>query len=86
VDKNDPNEQPEVAMQEGVYEEFTKTVAEKVAKFNLGNGLEKGTTLGPLINAKAVDRVNTPFSFTPPLGLIPHRVMATFQDTETVGE
>ena len=47
------------AMQEGVYEEFTKAVTKKVASFKLGDGLAEGTTLGPLINMKAVDRVST---------------------------
>ena len=46
-------------MQEGVYEEFTKAVTKKVASFKLGDGLAEGTTLGPLINMKAVDRVST---------------------------
>lgn len=44
-------------MQEGVYDAFTKAVTEKVGQFNMGNGLEEGVTLGPLINPKAVDRV-----------------------------
>ena len=46
-------------MQEGVYEEFTKAVTKKVASFKLGDGLAEGTTLGPLINMKAVDHVST---------------------------
>jgi len=45
-------------VQEGVYNAFTKAVTEKVAQFKLGDGLKQGTTLGPLINAKAVQRVS----------------------------
>ena len=45
-------------MQEGVYDAFTKAVTEKVRQFHLGDGLEEGINLGPLINPKAVDRVS----------------------------
>ena len=45
-------------MQEGVYDAFTRAVTKLVAGFKVGNGLEEGTTLGPLINDKAVQRVS----------------------------
>lgn len=45
-------------MQESAYKEFTAAVTDLVQKFKLGDGLEDGTTLGPLINAAAVDRVS----------------------------
>lgn len=51
-------------MQEGIFEEFSKAVVEKVNKFKLGGGMDPNTTLGPLISQAAVDRVH---SCTPPL-------------------
>ncbi len=44
-------------MQEGIFEEFSKAVVEKVNKFKLGGGMDPNTTLGPLISQAAVDRV-----------------------------
>jgi hypothetical protein len=44
-------------LQEGIYDELAKAVTEQVQKFKLGDGLRDGTTLGPLISAKAVDFV-----------------------------
>ncbi len=44
-------------MQEGIFDEFSKAVVEKVNKFKLGGGLDPNTTLGPLISQAAVDRV-----------------------------
>jgi len=34
-------------MQEGIFEEFSKAVVEKVNKFKLGGGMDPNTTLGP---------------------------------------
>ena len=45
-------------MQEGVYDAFTRAVTKLVAGYQLGNGLEDSTTLGPLISDKAVQRVS----------------------------
>jgi hypothetical protein len=46
-------------MQEGIFEEFSKAVVEKVNKFKLGGGMDPNTTLGPLISQAAVDRVHS---------------------------
>ena len=46
-------------MQEGIFEEFSKAVVEKVNKFKLGGGMDPNTTLGPLISQAAVDRVRS---------------------------
>ena len=43
-----------------MYEEFTGLLAAKVAKYKMGDGFASGTTLGPLINPAAVDRVSCP--------------------------
>ena len=42
---------------EAVAEEFTRRLTEKMAAFQTGHGLSKGTTLGPLISAKQRDAV-----------------------------
>ena len=44
-------------VQEGVYEEFSKKLIEAVSKLKIGNGLEAGVTQGPLIDVKAVEKV-----------------------------
>jgi succinate-semialdehyde dehydrogenase/glutarate-semialdehyde dehydrogenase len=44
-------------VQDGVYEAFTEKFVAAVAQLKVGNGLEKGVTQGPLINAAAVTKV-----------------------------
>lgn len=44
-------------VQEGVYDQFVEKFAEKVHKFKIGNGFEKGVTHGCLINTRAQDKV-----------------------------
>ncbi|MFN4281125.1 MAG: NADP-dependent succinate-semialdehyde dehydrogenase [Alphaproteobacteria bacterium] len=44
-------------VQEGVYEEFSKKLIEAVSKLKIGNGLDAGVTQGPLIDVKAVEKV-----------------------------
>ena len=46
-----------VYVQAGIYEAFCQRLAEKVAAFKLGNGLEEGVNQGPLIEEKAVEKV-----------------------------
>ncbi|KAK7040950.1 hypothetical protein VNI00_009546 [Paramarasmius palmivorus] len=46
-----------IYVQEGVYTEFTSRLAEKVAGFQVGNGLDSDTTHGPLIHTCAVQKV-----------------------------
>lgn len=41
-------------VQEGVHDAFVAKLAEAVNEFKLGNGLDEGTTMGPLVNAGAV--------------------------------
>ncbi|MDX1370789.1 aldehyde dehydrogenase family protein, partial [Pseudomonas sp.] len=43
--------------QDGVYDAFVDKLIAAVAKLKIGNGLEHGTTTGPLIDAKAVAKV-----------------------------
>jgi len=44
-------------VQDGVYDAFAQKLAAAVAKLKIGNGLEEGTTTGPLIDGKAVAKV-----------------------------
>ena len=46
-------------MQDSIYDAFAKAVTEKVAEFKQGSGMDPAVTLGPLINAAAVDRVTS---------------------------
>ena len=44
-------------VQEGVYDAFAQKLADKVSQMKVGNGLEPGVVQGPLIDAKAVEKV-----------------------------
>ncbi len=44
-------------VQDAVYDEFAKKLAAKVAAMKVGNGLEEGVVQGPLIDMKALDKV-----------------------------
>lgn len=41
-----------------ISEEFTSKLAEQVNKLKCGNGLDKDVQVGPLINQRAIDKVN----------------------------
>ncbi|KAF9006713.1 succinate-semialdehyde dehydrogenase [Cyathus striatus] len=47
-----------IYVQSSIYAEFASRLAEKVASFKVGNGLEEGTTHGPLIHSRAVEKVD----------------------------
>jgi succinate-semialdehyde dehydrogenase/glutarate-semialdehyde dehydrogenase len=44
-------------VQEGVYDKFAQKLGEKVAAMKVGNGMEEGVMQGPLIDMKAVEKV-----------------------------
>jgi succinate-semialdehyde dehydrogenase/glutarate-semialdehyde dehydrogenase len=44
-------------VQDGVYDEFVEKLAARVAKLKVGSGLEAGVDVGPLIDSKAVAKV-----------------------------
>ncbi|WP_107859770.1 NAD-dependent succinate-semialdehyde dehydrogenase [Neisseria cinerea] len=46
-----------VYAQSGIYDAFCRKLSEKVAALKLGNGLEDGVNQGPLIEGKAVEKV-----------------------------
>lgn len=44
-------------IQDGIYDAFVEKLVAAVAKLNLGNGMDSGITTGPLIDAKAMIKV-----------------------------
>jgi succinate-semialdehyde dehydrogenase/glutarate-semialdehyde dehydrogenase len=46
-----------IYVQSGIYDRFAARLAEKVAEMKVGNGLDQGTVIGPLIEEKAVAKV-----------------------------
>ena len=47
-----------VYVQEGIADEFSKKLAEKVAELKVGNGLKEGTDVGPLIDKGSLEKVS----------------------------
>ena len=45
-----------ILVQSGVYEEFTKRYTEQASQLRIGNGLEEGVEIGPLINEEAINK------------------------------
>lgn len=48
-----------IYVQAGIYDAFAAKLKDAVAKLKVGDGLEDGTTLGPLINAAAIKKVQS---------------------------
>jgi succinate-semialdehyde dehydrogenase/glutarate-semialdehyde dehydrogenase len=48
-----------IYVQAGIYDAFAAKLKEAVGKLKVGDGLEAGTTLGPLINAAAIKKVQS---------------------------
>lgn len=49
-----------ILVQEGIYEAFVKNLAEAMKnQLVVGNGLDKGVNIGPLINSEAVNKVDS---------------------------
>ena len=46
-------------VQRGIYDAFVKGFAERTAKVKVGNGLEEGTKMGPLANARRPDAIES---------------------------
>ncbi|WP_020534548.1 NAD-dependent succinate-semialdehyde dehydrogenase [Lewinella cohaerens] len=46
-----------VYAQAGIYEEFTRRLAEAARKLEVGNGMDDGVSIGPLINSEAMEKV-----------------------------
>jgi succinate-semialdehyde dehydrogenase/glutarate-semialdehyde dehydrogenase len=46
-----------IFVQRGIAEEFTRKLAEKMSAMRVGDGLEEGVTVGPLVEPKAVEKV-----------------------------
>lgn len=46
-----------IYVQDGVYEAFTSRLAEEVRKLKVGNGMDEGVIVGPLINIQGLEKV-----------------------------
>jgi succinate-semialdehyde dehydrogenase / glutarate-semialdehyde dehydrogenase len=46
-----------IFVQSGIYDAFTAKLRDAVAELKVGNGLDEGVTIGPLINEDALDKV-----------------------------
>ncbi|WP_238486033.1 NAD-dependent succinate-semialdehyde dehydrogenase [Rahnella perminowiae] len=46
-----------IYVQDGVYEAFTSRLVEEVRKLKVGNGMDEGVIVGPLINIKGLEKV-----------------------------
>ncbi|MEO7402781.1 MAG: NADP-dependent succinate-semialdehyde dehydrogenase [Burkholderiales bacterium] len=46
-----------ILVQDSVYDAFAAKLAERVAKMKIGNGLEPGVVIGPMIDANAITKV-----------------------------
>ncbi|HEX8542959.1 MAG TPA: NAD-dependent succinate-semialdehyde dehydrogenase [Pseudomonas sp.] len=46
-----------ILVQDGIYDRFAERLSQAVAQLKVGDGLAEGVTIGPLINAAAVDKV-----------------------------
>lgn len=44
-------------IQDGVYDKFVSRLAEEVKKLNVGNGMDEGVVVGPLIELKGLEKV-----------------------------
>lgn len=50
-------------VQKGIHDAFVEKFAQAIKKeLRVGNGFEEGTTQGPLINEKAVEKVSISFT------------------------
>ncbi|KAA8899189.1 aldehyde dehydrogenase domain-containing protein [Sphaerosporella brunnea] len=47
-----------IFVQEGIYDKFAEKLAMKVKEFRVGSGYQEGTTHGPLIHERAVEKVH----------------------------
>ncbi|MCB9944809.1 MAG: NAD-dependent succinate-semialdehyde dehydrogenase [Geminicoccaceae bacterium] len=47
-----------IYVQAGIYDEFARKFAEAVGKLKVGNGIEDGVTVGPLIEASAIEKAS----------------------------
>jgi len=46
-----------ILVQDGIHDRFVKRLSSRVAALRVGDGMEDGVTIGPLINAAAVEKV-----------------------------
>jgi len=58
-----------VILHEKIYDEFIAKFKEKAIKLRLGDGLKKETEVGPVINQKSIDKINSYFKIAEEEGL-----------------
>jgi len=46
-----------IYVQDGIYDTFVKRLADEVSQLKVGNGMEEGVIVGPLINIKGLEKV-----------------------------
>ena len=47
-----------IFVQDGIYDRYVDKLSEAVSKLTVGNGMDDGVTVGPLINNKAIEKVD----------------------------
>ena len=73
-----------VLVQDGIYDRFVDKLKAKVNEFVVGDGMQEGTTLGPLIDERAIEKVDRLVTnaksegATVSLGGSPHELGGTF--------
>lgn len=70
-----------IYVDEAIYEQFVEEFVEGTKKLSLGHALNQETTLGPMINAKAVEHANTQIQQAIALGAKTHITEADFLAT-----
>ena len=55
-------------VQDGVYDRFAEKLQQAVSKLHIGDGLDNGVTIGPLIDEKAVAKVEEHIADAPEKG------------------
>jgi succinate-semialdehyde dehydrogenase/glutarate-semialdehyde dehydrogenase len=48
-----------IFVQRGIYREFCELLVDRVGQLKVGRGTDEGSTIGPLINGRAVEKVNS---------------------------
>ena len=57
-------------MHESIHDQFVAKFAERIDNFTkIGNGMEEGVTVGPLINTTAVEKVGCPLLVVYPINM-----------------
>ena len=72
-----------ILIHRSIYAQFVEQLAAKVAKLRVGNGLDKGVSVGPLVNTKAYQKVTSIVEGTMALNKTNVEIIADHQVTDT---